>query len=159
MAHHNINTLMDGDINDQLNYVKYHAGLTKLMQRKQEIKHGEWLRNGKPIIVIWIAGPSGVGKSYSFGHDPWPNAKYPNFGPYTDMDRINVGNAHLNDFLKGYSGQKMVLFDDIRADSIKFETLLTLIEKGSAKQFVKSFGAITLWMPEVIYITSPMLPT
>jgi len=57
-----------------------------------------------------------------------------------------------------YQSNLNLLFDDLRANSIEFNYLLTLLERGAAMP-VKVFGSIALWDPEVIYITSPFAPT
>jgi len=142
--------------NDPIQYLKYGTKLSEIMLRKQERVYSEKLDLNNKTVVIWIFGPTGIGKTWSFYNDPWPNEKHPTLGPYSHDDRINVGNNRLDDFMKGYAGHKMVLMDDLRDDSISFNYLLTLLEKG--KQYVKSFGKIALWVPEVIYITSPFSP-
>lgn len=103
----NIYEVMDGDIQDQVNYVKYPGGLTKLMARKA-LK--AYVPYGKKRLVIYIYGPTGVGKTWAFSHDEWGTGeyavKYPGYGPYANdaCTRINLGNQFQGEFMKMYQG-------------------------------------------------------
>lgn len=78
--------------------------------------------------VIWIYGPTGVGKSkYAFDHcvDPWVSGE-------------------TGKWFEGYDGHEDVIFDDFRGDFCKFHVLLRLLDrypyrievKGSSRQFL-----------------------
>jgi len=72
------------------------------------------------------------------------------------MNRKIAFTGDLNAYLKGYTNQRVVVFDDLRRESIYFNVLLQLLQPYPT--YVKAFGVTRLWKPEVIYITAPYDP-
>ena len=65
-------------------------------------------------------------------------------------------NGSLRTFINGYNGQDGVLIDDLRAGSIDFETLLSILD--GYPTFVNVKGGIEEWLATTIVITAPKRP-
>lgn len=90
--------------------------------------------------VVWLYGPSGVGKTRAaFESDPhaW------------------LSNETLQWF-DGYEGQETVILDELRPDSCRFAWLLRLLDGYPIRVPVK--GGFVHWNPNKIYITSCFSP-
>lgn len=119
-------------------FVKFHAGLHKLhymsLLGKQQIRN---------VTVHWLFGSTGTGKTRAIwnvaGDDLW--ASHPGQG-------VN--------WFDGYYGQSNVIFDDFRANLIKFEDFLRILDVYPLQNSIK--GGMTHWTPDVIFITSPLKP-
>lgn len=110
----------------------------QLMQKKLEFLEPK--RDFLPT-VIWIYGPTGVGKTRTV---------YDSFG----IDAVHKQTQFK--WWQGYDGHDVVILDDFRADFCKFHELLTLVDryphsiecKGGSRQLRAR------WM----FITSPYSP-
>lgn len=80
---HNIREVIDNQDYTQ-QFLRYGNKLTIVMQRKEETEYPAWAAS-HPLIIIWIAGPTGVGKTWAFDHDLFPNEKYPMINPLTGV--------------------------------------------------------------------------
>lgn len=106
------------------------------------------LRKACPKIdVNWYFGHTGVGKSWHCLFE---------FDPEISIDDKIVLGGDLNQYLKGYSGQPIVILNDIRPENIDFNYLLQLLDPYP--MWVKTFGQISPWMAVKIYITAPTHP-
>ena len=65
-------------------------------------------------------------------------------------------NGSMRTFMNGYTGQTGVLIDDLRAGSIDFETLLSILD--GYPTFVNVKGGYLEWSAKVIVITAPKRP-
>lgn len=99
---------------------------------------GRW----KPCVV-WLCGETGCGKTRA------ATEKYQNAMIYHCRKGMQ--------FLDGYEGQDVVIFDEFRYDSIEFSWLLSLIDWSNG-QYVPVKGSFTWWHPKVIVFTSPENP-
>lgn len=97
--------------------------------------------------VYWLYGPTGSGKSRCAIEQM--KERYTN-------DFVMLS-GDLKTFLIGYEGQKGVIFDDLRPGSIRFESLLRLLDGYPVTVNVK--GSHCPWLAETIYITAPTQPT
>lgn len=115
-------------------YVRYQRGIEKVVQQVRRE------REKIPPVVKYIWGPTGSGKTrfaYDNHEDIWT---YPGKG-----------------WFDGYSGQKVALLDDLRADDgLSFGFLLRLLDRYPLDVPVK--GGHVVWDPEIIYITSNIKP-
>jgi len=118
--------------------VKYPRGLTFLAN----LARGE--RREAPI-VIWICGPTGIGKTRSATEF----AELVADGDYW----MSAGSLRWFD---GYDGQRLVILDDFRTKHIEFSMLLRLLDRYSLRVEVK--GGYVNWLPQFIVVTAPFGP-
>lgn len=116
------------------------------LKRAIEIYQNELLahEHGTVKKVFWYYGETGSGKTRTAiqecenqGLDYW------------------LSNAD-DKWFDGYTGQKAVIIDDIRASNWDFSRLLRLTDRTRILVPVK--GGHVWWRPEIIYITAPGTP-
>ena len=97
--------------------------------------------------VTWLAGETGAGKTRT----AWASLlmEY-------DIKDIWTSCGDLTVYFNGYRGQRGVILDDLRPKTIKFETLLRILDGYPCEVNVK-FGCC-LWRAERIFITAPCTP-
>lgn len=121
-------------------YCQYRNGLKDIYAaRMKEALSGRW----KPYVA-WLCGETGCGKTRT------ATEKYPDAMVYHCRKGMQ--------FLDGYEGQDVVIFDEFRYDSLEFSWLLSLIDWSSG-QYVPVKGSFTWWHPKVIVFTSPETPS
>lgn len=94
-------------------FIKYSSGIERFIHRLKD-------KPRDPVtcpFVVWLFGATGCGKSrlsYEIAHEYFiNNFYYKPDGPWWD----------------GYCGEKLVLFDDFRSDSMRFSELLRSIDR------------------------------
>ncbi|QCO93538.1 replication-associated protein [Gopherus associated circular DNA virus 7] len=97
--------------------------------------------------VRWLWGPTGSGKT---------RCAIENLIQLYVTDYVMLS-GDLKTFLTGYEGQKGVIFDDMRPGSIRFESLLRLLDGYPVTVNVK--GSHCPWLAETIFITAPTQPS
>lgn len=116
-------------------YIKFHAGMTKLTHVYQDNKR----RDFKPV-VHWYYGDTGTGKTrVVFETEP-------------DLWITSDSLAYFN----GYNHQEAVLFDDFRGGFCKFRELLRLLDRYPFIANIK-YGSLE-FNSKRIYITSNKPP-
>ena len=99
-----------------------------------------------PPVVIWLHGPTGIGKTRSAielsqilspSRPPW----------------LSAGSLRWYD---GYAGHPVAIFDDLRTKHTTFHMLLRLLDRYPMRVEVK--GASVHWVPDYIIITAPKSP-
>jgi len=116
--------------------VRYHKGLIYL---RTLLLEG---RRDKPT-VFWLHGKTGTGKTRSAVE----------FG--TLFERFWMSSCNFRWF-DGYDGQEVVIFDDLRSDSLEYNTLLRLLDRYCLS--VEYKGGYASWIPKFIIITAPIMP-
>lgn len=122
----------------------------ELCKRQQLL---QMVQNANPIWpsyrkrkVTWLHGGTGVGKTrYAV---EMAERLYKNSWCMLTGD--------LRTFLNGYDKQQCVIFDDLRAGSLRFERLLQLTD--GYRLFVNVKGGFVEWLAESIIITAPVPP-
>lgn len=137
-----IRDLIDDDAGAEA-IVKYHRGLTILRSlcRKQRDP-------ALPPCIIWIHGPTGVGKTKCAFSLSMEFTK--------SVDDIWLSSGGLQWF-GGYDGQRFAIFDDFRAKHAPdFSFLLRVTDRYPIRVPFK--GGETEWNPFVIFFTCPKDP-
>jgi len=116
--------------------VRYHKGLIYL---RSLLLEG---RRDKPV-VFWLHGATGTGKTRSAVE----------FGSI--FERFWMSSCNLK-WYDGYDGQPVAIFDDIRDDSVNFNTLLRLLDRYCLS--VEYKGGFHNWIPKFIVVTCPVDP-
>jgi len=124
--------------NHGVEMIKYHKGFTVV----RSLLAGP---RAEPPKVIWIYGPTGVGKTrvcveYAnkhFGGEYWMSC------------------ATLQ-WLDGYDGQSVAILDDFRGKHCSFSFLLRLLDRYPFRVPFK--GGFVEWNPSVIFVTCPYSP-
>jgi hypothetical protein len=100
-----------------------------------------------PPVVIWLHGPTGIGKTRSAvelsqilspARPPW----------------LSAGSLRWYD---GYSGHPVAIFDDLRTKHTSFHMLLRLLDRYPMRVEIK--GASVHWIPDYIIVTAPKSPS
>lgn len=107
-------------------------------------------------IVYWYYGPTGTGKT----RHAWDKAKelLEDLAEESDpgSDRgIWVSNGD-GKWFDGYSGQRVVIIDDLRASSWEFSWLLRITDSYPIQVPIK--GGFVRWVPKYVFITAPDEP-
>lgn len=114
-------------------FMRYHRGATELRARLSAIP-----RSFK-TTVIWLWGPTGVGKS-RMAQELYPGAYWKPPGKWWD----------------GYVGQPTVVLDDLRGRDFEFNYLLRLLDRYPLR--VEYKGGSAEFAPKTIFITSCTAP-
>jgi len=128
------------DVASAVCFVKYNRGLIALRSL---------YRNDRPLgtkpVVIWLHGPTGVGKS------KWA---------VETAERLFPGDWWISSgslrWFCGYDGQPAVIFDDYRTKHAEFSQVLRLLDRLPCRVEVK--GGSVKWIPRLIIITAPYSP-
>lgn len=107
-------------------------------------KYYEGRRTWKPIVE-WYWGATGTGKT---------KLAYETFEKY-DPDEVYVA-MDTGKWWDGYDGQKYIIIDDMRADFLKFNQLLKLLDRYAYR--VETKGSTRQFLGKHIIITSPYHP-
>lgn len=113
--------------------------LQQIRTAEKYLQYRESPRQWKPCVT-WIYGKTGTGKS-RIAHQMYPNA-------YTKSDSSK--------WFDGYDAHEDVIFDDFRANWMKFNDLLTILDRYECKVEVK--GGMRQFKPRNIIITSSKHP-
>jgi hypothetical protein len=105
----------------------------------------------RDLEVFWYWGPTGTGKSYTAREEAANLCKENNWRFYT-WPLQRPGQC----WFEGYTGQEVVLFEEIRGNSFQFSHLLQLLDPYDLLVEVK--GSSVMFTPRVIYLTSPYSP-
>lgn len=102
-------------------------------------------RGPRSVFVRWYWGATGTGKTTSAYE----------YGVQRYSGDVWQSSCDLKWF-DGYSGQRCVLFDDLRADHLTFSFLLRLLDVYPLRVPIK--GGFVQWRPKCILITCPQKP-
>ena len=113
---------------------------------KAQIDNDWPLDGSKQREVYWFYGKTGTGKTRE--------------AVKLMIEKLNEDwislTGNLRQFFDPYSGQKGVIFDDLRKGSIVWNQLLVLTDRYRTQVNIK--GSICPWLAEIIIITAPVPP-
>jgi hypothetical protein len=105
----------------------------------------------RDLDVSWYWGPTGTGKSYQAREEAAKLCQDNNWRFYTWCLQ-RPGQCWFD----GYTGQEVVLFEEVRGNTFQFSHLLQLLDPYDLLVEVK--GSSVMFTPRTIYITSPYSP-
>lgn len=117
-----------------------------------ENKYRAWLEGGRNFKLIYINGPSGIGKTY-FANKV-ARAINKARGVYEPLIH-NAPNHTRNtryDFLSGYENEIVTVFDDLDAKTFDYAEFLNLFERDRVAKYSSRFRD-KAWFAEVAIIT------
>lgn len=117
-----------------------------------ENKYREWLEGGRNFKLIYINGPSGIGKTYFA--NKLARAINKARGIYEPLIH-NAPNHTRNtryDFLSGYENEAVTVFDDLDARTFDYAEFLNLFERDRVAKYSSRFKD-KAWFAEVAIIT------
>lgn len=117
-----------------------------------ENKYREWLEGGRNFKLIYINGPSGIGKTYFA--NKLARAINKARGIYEPLIH-NAPNHTRNtryDFLSGYENEVVTVFDDLDAKTFDYAEFLNLFERDRVAKYSSRFRD-KAWFAEVAIIT------
>lgn len=124
--------------------------LERLYKDLRNIKYKQWLnekrKNPVPIEVIWVYGDSGTGKT-RFARELAKNK---------GLDFYISGAT--NDPFQGYSGENLVILDELRPNTFKYEDLLRMLDPWSFDSMTSARYKNQHLMADTFVITSPFDP-
>lgn len=132
---HNIKKLLDDDMIVNYQQLKYAETLKKYYEAR---------RNWKPHVE-WFYGDTGTGKT---------REAYEAFNQQ-DPDNVYIA-MDTGKWWDGYDGQEYVIIDDMRADFMKLNQLLKLLDRYAYR--VETKGSTRQFLAKHIIITSPYHP-
>lgn len=133
-----------------MTYSRYIRKLTDVNQARLESDQKEWIeemkQTQKSIIVVWIYGLSGSGKTrYALDFVRKNNFSY-----------FRSGGS--NDPLEGYAGEKVLILDELRPDFFKYADLLQFFDPYDYDKKTVARYHNNLLKAEYILITTPFSP-
>lgn len=131
---------------------QYVSSINKIDEINVLIKQKNWIKthekSNKPIKVIWIFGPAGVGKTEFAKHIALkysPDNKYDFTGSTRDLFQ-NIGSA------------PSLIIDEIRPKDIRFNDLLRMTDPYNYRKFAPSRFHDKAIIADTIIFTSPYSP-
>ena len=131
---------------------QYVSSINKIDEINVLIKQKNWIKthekSHKPIKVIWIFGPAGVGKTEFAKHIALkysPDNKYDFTGSTRDLFQ-NIGSA------------PSLIIDEIRPKDIRFNDLLKMTDPYNYRKFAPSRFHDKAIIADTIIFTSPYSP-
>jgi len=117
----------------------------------QSIRTGELILKYEPstelrdVEVYWLYGKSGSGKTYFCVQAAIQQ----------DKDFL-ITEGNLNQYINGYTGQKCIIFDDLRIEDISYNKLLRYLDKYPLIVNIK--GTTIPLRADLIFVTSQFSP-
>lgn len=129
--------------------------IPQLKKARQTLLYEYTQNEIKEIKVYWFYGETGSGKSYAAREEAKRGTEE------TDPRRAywvsNCSTKSSAGWFDGYYGQPTAIFDDLRANTLEFNTLLQITDVYQDMQ-VPIKGGFIRWNPSKVIITSPSRP-
>lgn len=131
-------------------FANYSRKIKDVAAARLEIEYERWLvdmkQSEKQVKVIWIYGESGTGKTrYTIDFAIRHHKSY-------------FKTSGSNDPFEGYAGEKVLIIDELRPETLRFQDLLQILDPHVyEKKTVARYHNAHI-MAEVIFITSPYDP-
>lgn len=137
-------------------------GLVPLCQLPQLKKAKQILENElhkddafQEVEVKWFYGRTGSGKSQAARNEAMQ--RYPDKKRSEAYWVLRPGTHSSSGWYDGYEGQPVAIFDDLRSNTMPWDTLLQVTDKYQDAD-VPTKGSFTFWRPKLIIITSAGTP-
>lgn len=129
--------------------------LPQLKKARQLLQNEYVYSNTEKILVYWYFGETGCGKSKAAREEA--KKRYPNEDWRRSYWVLRPGTHSSSGWFDEYEGQPCAIFDDLRASTMPWNTLLQVTDiYQDAGVPIK--GGFTRWNPKLIIITSAGLP-
>jgi len=124
--------------------------LAKIDKGRQEIEHRKWLeekkKSNESIKTVWLYGPAGLGKT-----------RYAQ--EYAEMQNIPYfKSGSSNDPFEGYAGERIMILDELRPDSLPYQDLLSILDPMNFDKKTKARYHNAFIMADTILVTTPFDP-
>lgn len=131
---------------------QYVSSLNKIEEINNKTKQYNWIKEHekthKPIIIIWIFGPAGVGKTEFAKHIAIKYSTNNNYD-FTGSTR---------DLFQNIETASSLIIDEIRPKDIKFNDLLKITDPYNYRKFAPSRYHDKAIIADTIIFTSPYSP-
>lgn len=107
------------------------------------------------VEIKWFYGETGSGKSFAARNEALQ--RYPNLKRSQAYWVLRPGTHSSSGWYDGYDGQPVAIFDDLRSNTMPWDTLLQVTDKYQDVE-VPIKGGHTFWNPKLIIITSAGKP-
>lgn len=127
------------------------------LKKARQIYENELHKNDaiQKVEVKWLYGETGCGKSKAARDEAMQ--RYPDRKRSEAYWVLRPGTHSSSGWYDGYDGQPVAIFDDLRSNTMPWETLLQVTDKYQDVE-VPIKGGFTYWRPELIIITSAGKP-
>lgn len=124
--------------------------LAKIDKGRQEIEHSKWLeekrKSHESIKTVWLWGPAGLGKTrYALEYAKMQNIPY-----------FKSGSS--NDPFEGYSGERIMILDELRPESLPYQDLLSILDPMNFDKKTRARYHNAFIMADTIIVTTPFDP-
>ena len=129
--------------------------IPQLKKARQVLRYECVHENPQTLMVFWFYGPTGSGKSYKAREEAKRIAGEDD--PRRAYWVSNCDNQSSSGWFNGYYGQPVAIFDDIRSNSLPWNTVLKITDVYQDSS-VPIKGDFIEWHPRAIFFTAPGKP-
>lgn len=153
-----LDQLFDGEITKEeviknlsgRQYAKAKTRIEAVCQKRLELDAEIWREekqiNGEPIMIVWIFGPAGAGKTV-MGRKIAQQYS----------EKIYISGSSLDPF-QHYEGERAVVLDDLRVETFKYQDLLRMLDPYNYKSVAAARYSDKPIAADVIIVTTPFSP-
>lgn len=141
MDSHDIGAVLES-VDSATAFVRNHRGIQALLGMLQEREP----RDPDGPEVIWISGATGTGKTRTVYAE----------NPEEDIAQVTVSGNAQSPFFNGYTGQRVLLLDELRPGAVSLPILLQVLDRY--KFMVNTKNGYQRLRAKKVYITGPLTP-